>query len=49
VFADGCVITMVWIGAGSVALWTVVNERDELGDELVPDYLMYVREGPFYG
>ena len=31
------------------ALWTVVNERDELGDDLVPDYLTSVREGGFYG
>ena len=31
------------------ALWTVVNERDELGDNLVPDYLTSVREGAFYG
>jgi glucose/arabinose dehydrogenase len=30
-------------------LWTVVNERDELGNELVPDYLTSVREGAFYG
>ena len=30
-------------------LWTVVNERDELGDDLVPDYLTAVREGAFYG
>lgn len=30
-------------------LWTVVNERDGLGDELVPDYLTGVREGAFYG
>ncbi|MBI4463437.1 MAG: sorbosone dehydrogenase family protein [Acidobacteria bacterium] len=30
-------------------LWTVVNERDGLGDELVPDYLTRVREGSFYG
>ena len=30
-------------------LWTVVNERDLLGDELVPDYLTSVREGAFYG
>lgn len=30
-------------------LWTVVNERDELGDDLVPDYLTSVREGGFYG
>jgi len=31
------------------ALWTVVNERDELGDRLVPDYLTSVRDGGFYG
>jgi len=31
------------------ALWTVVNERDELGDDLVPDYLTSVRENAFYG
>ena len=30
-------------------LWAVVNERDELGDDLVPDYLTSVREGAFYG
>ena len=30
-------------------LWTVVNERDMLGDELVPDYLTSVRQGAFYG
>lgn len=30
-------------------LWTVVNERDGLGDELVPDYLASVVEGGFYG
>jgi glucose/arabinose dehydrogenase len=30
-------------------LWTVVNERDMLGDELVPDYLTDVRDGAFYG
>src|SRR6202165_5702946 len=33
----------------SGALWTVVNERDELGSDLVPDYLTSVREGAFYG
>jgi glucose/arabinose dehydrogenase len=31
------------------ALWTVVNERDELGSDLVPDYLTRVRDGAFYG
>lgn len=30
-------------------LWTVVNERDELGSDLVPDYLSSVRDGGFYG
>jgi glucose/arabinose dehydrogenase len=30
-------------------LWTVVNERDELGSDLVPDYLTAVHEGAFYG
>jgi glucose/arabinose dehydrogenase len=31
------------------ALWAVVNERDELGNELVPDYLTSVTDGAFYG
>ncbi|QDZ08123.1 sorbosone dehydrogenase family protein [Sphingomonas panacisoli] len=30
-------------------LWTVVNERDELGPDLVPDYMTSVRDGSFYG
>ena len=30
-------------------LWTVVNERDELGNDLVPDYMTSVRDGGFYG
>jgi glucose/arabinose dehydrogenase len=33
----------------SGALWTVVNERDELGPDLVPDYLTSVKDGGFYG
>jgi len=33
----------------SKQLWTVVNERDMLGDELVPDYLTSVKDGAFYG
>jgi len=33
----------------SGTLWTVVNERDELGSDLVPDYLTSVRDGGFYG
>ncbi|HEX7760220.1 MAG TPA: sorbosone dehydrogenase family protein [Caulobacteraceae bacterium] len=31
------------------ALWTSVNERDELGDNLVPDYMTSVKDGAFYG
>ena len=31
------------------ALWTAVNERDHLGDELVPDYVTSVKDGGFYG
>lgn len=34
---------------GTNTLWTAVNERDELGDNLVPDYLTSVKEGGFYG
>jgi len=34
---------------GTDTLWAVVNERDELGPNLVPDYLTSVREGGFYG
>jgi glucose/arabinose dehydrogenase len=34
---------------GSDRLWTVVNERDMLGSDLVPDYLTDVSEGDFYG
>jgi glucose/arabinose dehydrogenase len=33
----------------SGALWTVVNERDELGDDVPPDYLTSVKDGGFYG
>jgi glucose/arabinose dehydrogenase len=33
----------------SKALWTVVNERDELGPDLVPDYMTSVKDGAFYG
>ena len=39
---------MAWEPVTS-ALWTVVNERDELGSDLVPDYLTSVRDGAFYG
>jgi glucose/arabinose dehydrogenase len=37
------------IRPGSNDLWTVVNERDALGDGLVPDYLTHVVDGGFYG
>ena len=37
---------MVWAGE---KLWTVVNERDEIGNDLVPDYLTSVTDGAFYG
>src|SRR5690606_2561195 len=30
-------------------LWTAVNERDELGDDLVPDYITSVKKSGFYG
>ena len=33
----------------SGALWVVVNERDELGNDLVPDYMTSVKDGAFYG
>src|SRR5262249_39034417 len=36
-------------GPETGALWTVVNERDELGSDLVPDYLTSVKENAFYG
>jgi glucose/arabinose dehydrogenase len=41
-------VGMAWAGAGG-DLWAVVNERDELGSDLVPDYLTSVRDGAFYG
>ncbi|GGI24364.1 PQQ-dependent sugar dehydrogenase [Pedobacter mendelii] len=34
---------------GTNMLWTAVNERDGLGDELVPDYITSVKQGAFYG
>lgn len=50
VFASGLrnPVGMAWDAAGQV-LWAVVNERDELGSDLVPDYLTAVHEGGFYG
>ena len=39
---------MAWEPESGV-LWTAVNERDEMGSDLVPDYLTSVRDGGFYG
>ncbi|MEN5177892.1 PQQ-dependent sugar dehydrogenase [Brevundimonas diminuta] len=41
--------TALAIEPSSAALWAVVNERDEIGPQLVPDYLTSVRDGAFYG
>lgn len=41
-------VGMDW-APGTQTLWTAVNERDNLGDDLVPDYLTSVKEGGFYG
>jgi glucose/arabinose dehydrogenase len=50
VFASGLrnPVGIAWHPA-SGELWTAVNERDELGSDLVPDYMTSVREGGFYG
>ena len=50
VFASGLrnPVGMAWQPQSGM-LWTVVNERDELGSDLVPDYLTSVRDGAFYG
>lgn len=41
--------TALAIEPSTGALWAVVNERDELGPQLVPDYLTAVQDGGFYG
>ncbi|EHK66697.1 L-sorbosone dehydrogenase [Achromobacter arsenitoxydans SY8] len=41
--------TALAIQPGTGQLWAVVNERDEIGPDLVPDYLTSVQEGAFYG
>ncbi|MFJ3681395.1 PQQ-dependent sugar dehydrogenase [Pseudomonas sp. NPDC090208] len=41
--------TALRIQPGTGQLWAVANERDELGPDLVPDYLTSIREGAFYG
>jgi glucose/arabinose dehydrogenase len=50
VFASGLrnPVGMDW-QPDSGALWVAVNERDELGSDLVPDYMTSVRDGGFYG
>jgi len=50
VFASGLrnPVGMAWEPSRD-ALWVAVNERDELGSDLVPDYMTSVREGGFYG
>lgn len=50
VFASGLrnPVGMDW-APGTNTLWTAVNERDELGNDLVPDYLTSVKENGFYG
>lgn len=50
IFASGLrnPVGMAW-EPSTGALWTVVNERDGLGDETPPDYLTSVRDGGFYG
>ncbi|MFZ5962062.1 PQQ-dependent sugar dehydrogenase [Thalassococcus sp. BH17M4-6] len=50
IFASGLrnAVGMAWEPETGV-LWTVVNERDGLGDETPPDYLTSVKEGGFYG
>ena len=50
VFASGLrnPVGMAW-EPSSGELWAVVNERDELGSDLVPDYLTSVKDGGFYG
>ena len=40
---------MAWVGGAPATLWAVVNERDEIGSDLVPDYMTSVKDGGFYG
>jgi glucose/arabinose dehydrogenase len=50
IFASGLrnPVGMTW-QPGKDILWTAVNERDTLGDDLVPDYITSVKDGGFYG
>lgn len=51
IFASGLrnPVGMGWSGGDANALWVAVNERDMLGDNLVPDYMTSVQDGGFYG
>jgi glucose/arabinose dehydrogenase len=51
IFASGLrnTVGMGWSGVYATTLWVAVNERDMLGDNLVPDYITSVRDGGFYG
>lgn len=45
-------VGMTWVampGTAAPALWVAVNERDEIGSDLVPDYMTAVKDGGFYG
>jgi glucose/arabinose dehydrogenase len=50
VFAGGLrnPVGLAWL-PGADTLWTAVNERDHLGDDLVPDFVTSVHDGAFYG
>jgi glucose/arabinose dehydrogenase len=50
IFASGLrnPVGMAWMPTTG-ALWVAVNERDELGSDIVPDYMTAVRDGAFYG
>lgn len=50
IYAEGMrnPVGMAW-APGTATLWTVVNERDRLGDDLVPDFFTSVQKGGFYG
>lgn len=51
IFASGLrnPVGVDWNPAVPGELWAAVNERDKLGDDLVPDYITSVKEGGFYG
>src|SRR5690349_22989940 len=47
--SDVCSSDLIAIQPETGELWCSVNERDALGDNLVPDYITHVQEGGFYG